>query len=104
MAPLPLARVGVGTDIAGQPGDVAEHEAGERQPAAARTARAIVFEVELAGAMPVARHAQVEGAPHVDTELHRVIAAHFRDVADNLVLLLVLVERAVAPSRAIAQA
>jgi hypothetical protein len=58
------------------------------------------MERQLTGPMRVARDAQVPGAPHVDTELDAVVALQLRDVADQLQLLFVLVERAVAPVHA----
>ena len=52
--------------------------------------------VQLARAMVVARHPQVVGAANVDAELEGVVTPGPRHIADDLPLLLVLVERAVA--------
>ena len=104
MTPLPLACVDRRAHVAAERAHVAEHEARERQTAALRAARTIVAEAELAGSMPIARHAQVVGAADVDAELHAVGAPQLRDVADELKLLLVLIERTVAPADAVAEA
>jgi len=47
--------------------------------------------------MDVARYAQVVSATDVNAELERVVADEFRRVADELELVFVLIERAVAP-------
>ncbi len=104
VAPLALARVHRRADVAPERGHVTEHEARQRQTAAGRPARAVVGERQLAGAVPVARHAQVVRAAHVDAELHAVAAPQLGDVADDLELLLVLIERAVAAANALAEA
>src|SRR5262245_6545239 len=46
--------------------------------------------------MDIARHAQVVSATNVNAELERVVADEFRRVADELELVFVLIERAVA--------
>ena len=46
--------------------------------------------------MLIARHAQVVGLPDIGTELERVIAVDVRPVVDELILVFVLIERAIA--------
>ena len=95
--PLPLARVGERADVAAEVRHVAEQERRQAEAAAVGSARAVDVECQLARSMRVARHPQVPRVPDVHAELHRVVALeHLRDVADQLELLLVLVQRAVA--------
>ena len=54
--------------------------------------------------MGVARHPEVVRAPHVDADLDVVVAEQLREVADQLQLLFVLIERAVAAVDAQARA
>src|SRR5204863_3178792 len=94
--PLALGRVYCRTDIPIEPADLTEEERREAQSPAIGTLRLLRIEVELAGPMPVARHAQVPGSAHIDAELDRVVLDEAGDVRDKLHLLLVLIERAVA--------
>ena len=94
--PLALPRVRARADEALEEGHVAQEEGGEAEPAAVRAARPVVAEAELARPVGVARDAQVVGAADVDAELHGVVAEHLREVRDDLPLLLVLGQRAVA--------
>ncbi len=103
-APLLLARVRARADVPSIGGDVTQEERGEPHPAAARSLRPLRVEVDLARAVVVARHAQVVGAPHVEPHLDRVLGAeHLRQVGDELELLLVLRQRAVAAARLVAE-
>src|SRR5436190_17507434 len=104
VAPLPLARIGERAGVAGEVGRVAEQERRDRQAAAVWSDRAGGRKRQLAGAVLIARHAQVPGTANVSTELDRVVADEPRDVGDELRLLLVLVERTVAAVRAHARA
>ena len=59
---------------------------------------------KLARSVAIARHAQVVCAPHVDAELHAVRAPQLREVSNQLKLLLVLIERAIAAADPVAEA
>ena len=85
-----------GADVAPKPLNVADQERCEARAAAVRPLGARGVEGELARAVLVARHAQVVGAPNVGPELDGVVAQNLRPVVDELKLLFVLVERAVA--------
>src|SRR4029078_5109195 len=74
LAPLALAGIRARAHVAHHALHVAEHEAGQAQAAAARPGRVLLVEVQLAGAVRVAGHAQVVGASDVDAELDRVVA------------------------------
>ena len=50
--------------------------------------------------MGIARDPKVPGSPYVDAKFQVVVAVQFRDVADQLQLLFVLVERTIAPVNA----
>ena len=93
---LGFARVERIGNVAFEARDVADQERSQTGAAAARPLRARRVEVELARAVPVARHAQVEGAADIGSELERVVAADLGPVVDELILILVLNERAVA--------
>ena len=95
--PLPLPRVGERADVAPEVRHVAEQERRQAEPAAVGPRVRSTLNVSSPERWLIARHAQVPRAPDVDAELHRVVALqHPREVADQLQLLLVLVERAVA--------
>src|ERR1039457_4748319 len=97
---LPLLSVGAGTDIAPEESRFSQDEAGK--PVALRHARsdneACVprSEGEFTRAIRVAWNAQVESVANIGAGFDGVIAEHFRNVIDNLILLLTLGERTVA--------
>ena len=66
--------------------------------------RAVLAERKFARTMSIARHSQVERAAHVDAELERVIAEELRQVANELILLLILIQRTVTASDFVTQA
>ena len=95
--PLALARVGERADVAAEVRHVAEQERREAEAAAVRPARPIDVERQLARSMDVAWHPEIPRAADVSAELHGVIALNMlRHVADELQLLLVLIQRTIA--------
>src|SRR5439155_12598398 len=83
-------------DIAIEPAHLAQEKRREPQSAALRALCLLLIKVQFPRPMPVARHTQVVGFADVDSEFHRVILNLPRHVADELELLFVLVEGAVA--------
>ena len=88
-----VERVG---DVALEAGDVAHQERSEAGTTTRGTLRARSVEVELAGAVTVRRDSQIQSAAEIGTELNRVVTRDLRPVVDELELLFVLDERAVA--------
>ena len=85
----------LGADEAAEAGHVAEQERRQAE-AAVDAVGAVRREGQLAGAVRIARDAQVVRAPDVDAGLEGVAADQLGHVADELQLVLVLFERAVA--------
>src|SRR5207247_115401 len=102
-ARLPLAGVVVRADVAAVSRHVPEQEGRQAYASAARTLRAFGVEVDLAGAVVIARHAQVEGPPDVEPDLRRVVAEQLREVGDDLILRFVLLEGTVAAAGLVAE-
>ena len=100
VAPLSLARVRIRADVPAEVRHVADEEGRESKPARTRERGPVAAERQFARTVRIARHAQVVRAANVDAELEAVVAVELRQVADNLELLLVLIERAVAPVHA----
>ena len=96
VAPLALARVRVRARVTVEERHVTEQERREAESTTRPPTRAVGIEVELTGPMAVARHPQVVRTTHVSAELEAVVALQLGEVADELPLLLVLIERAVA--------
>src|SRR5579875_787496 len=94
--------VGAGADVAGEPGDVAEHEGSERQTsgrprADGRNETSVLgVESQFTGTVTVARHTQVFRIADVGAKLISVIAGNLCDVVRELVLAFFFGQGAVA--------
>src|SRR6185503_11635425 len=95
MTPLTFPRVGIRADVAAEVGHVAEEERGEAQSACALQRGPVRAERQLTGSMHIARYSKVVGTTNIDAELEIMSVHQLRDVANELKLLFVLVERAV---------
>jgi hypothetical protein len=82
-------------DVPLEPRYVSEQEGGKSGTAAARPLSSGSIELQFARAMPVAGHAKVVGPANVGPELEGVVALNLRPVIDELILILILDQRAV---------
>src|SRR3954468_10915696 len=94
--PLAFGRVRLRARVPPEIRDVTEQERGEPEPSGTLERCSIRAERQLAGSMRVARDSQVVGAPNVDAELEVVALHELGDVAYELELFFILIERAVA--------
>ena len=92
---LPFSRSGVGADVAGEVGNVAQKESSQGH-AAGRIGSIALVKGQLASAVAVTGNAQIQGIADVCTELNGVVADDAGPVVDELILVFALQQRAVA--------